>query len=118
MFTRFFLFIIVALWCLISAAEEINIPIPLGQQSLELQNTPRPSHGMMQSQVRTQFGEPLEQTTPVGRPPITRWDYDIFSVYFEYDHVIHTVLHMTTPVPSSIPVETTTPTASTTPLAK
>jgi hypothetical protein len=29
----------------------------------------------------------------VGDPPITRWDYDGWSVYFEYDLVLFTVLH-------------------------
>ncbi len=33
-----------------------------------------------------------------AQPPITRWDYDAFSVYFENDHVIHAV------VPSEPPV--------------
>ena len=28
---------------------------------------------------------------PSGKPPITRWDYDGFSVYFEHQHVIHAV---------------------------
>ena len=26
-------------------------------------------------------------------PPITRWDYEGFSVYFEHQHVIHAVAH-------------------------
>ena len=29
----------------------------------------------------------------VGQPPITRWDYREFSVYFEYDHVVKSVIH-------------------------
>jgi hypothetical protein len=33
------------------------------------------------------------QHKPVGQPPITRWDYREFSVYFEYDHVINSVRH-------------------------
>jgi hypothetical protein len=27
----------------------------------------------------------------VEQPPITRWDYPAFSVYFEHDRVIHAV---------------------------
>ena len=27
----------------------------------------------------------------VGQPPITRWDYPHFSVFFEKDRVIHAV---------------------------
>jgi hypothetical protein len=29
----------------------------------------------------------------VGDPPITRWVYDRFTVYFENDRVIHSVVH-------------------------
>jgi len=29
----------------------------------------------------------------VGDPPITQWVYDRWSVYFEYDKVLFTVLH-------------------------
>jgi hypothetical protein len=31
----------------------------------------------------------------VGHPPITRWDYPAYSVFFEHDHVLHTVAHPT-----------------------
>jgi hypothetical protein len=28
----------------------------------------------------------------VGRPPISRWEYPGFIVYFEHEHVIHAVV--------------------------
>jgi hypothetical protein len=28
----------------------------------------------------------------VGKPPISRWEYPGFIVYFESDHVIHSVV--------------------------
>jgi len=34
---------------------------------------------------------PAERHEAVGQPPITRWDYPTFSVYFENDRVIHAV---------------------------
>jgi len=52
-----------------------------------------PSNGMKQSEVRDRFGSPVKTDAPVGDPPITRWDYDGYSVYFEYDLVLFTVLH-------------------------
>ena len=52
-----------------------------------------PTNGMNQSQVRERFGAPAQTNAPVGDPPITRWDYDGWSVYFEYDLVLFTVLH-------------------------
>ena len=51
----------------------------------------RPARGMTMARVESSFGAPSAKGTPVGEPPITRWDYPSFSVYFEYDHVIHAV---------------------------
>jgi len=28
----------------------------------------------------------------VGKPPISRWEYPGFVVYFEHEHVIHSVV--------------------------
>ena len=52
-----------------------------------------PTNGMKQAGVRARFGEPVTTHAPVGDPPITRWDYTGWSVYFEYDLVLFTVLH-------------------------
>jgi hypothetical protein len=51
-----------------------------------------PTNGMDKDGVRSQFGAPQQAHNPVGDPPITRWDYDGWSVYFEYDLVLFTVL--------------------------
>ncbi len=51
-----------------------------------------PAHGATMTQVRTQFGEPAQSLSAVGEPPITRWVYDGFTVYFEHDKVIHAVV--------------------------
>jgi hypothetical protein len=52
-----------------------------------------PANGLTQAEVRARFGEPATTHAPVGDPPITRWDYDGWSVYFEYERVLFTVLH-------------------------
>ena len=52
-----------------------------------------PANGTDKDGVRSQFGAPQQTHSPVGDPPITRWDYDGWSVYFEYDLVLFTVLH-------------------------
>lgn len=52
-----------------------------------------PSKGMTQDQVRNNFGEPSETKAAVGQPPISRWDYQNYSVYFENNYVIHSFLH-------------------------
>jgi hypothetical protein len=50
-----------------------------------------PAKGSTMSAVETRFGAPATRHAAVGEPPITRWDYDGFSVYFEYQHVVHSV---------------------------
>ena len=52
----------------------------------------RPSRGMTQKNVESKYGSPASVRAPVGEPPITRWEYTDFVVYFEHDKVIHTVL--------------------------
>ena len=50
-----------------------------------------PGRGMLKDQVEQRFGDPSEKIPPVGEPPISRWVYPGYTVYFEYDHVIHSV---------------------------
>lgn len=50
-----------------------------------------PRRGASMSAVESQFGAPKARHEAVGKPPITRWDYEGFSVYFEYQHVVHAV---------------------------
>lgn len=53
----------------------------------------RPSRGMTQTQVLELYGEPVARNAPVGEPPISSWNYDGFSVFFEHNYVLHTVNH-------------------------
>lgn len=53
----------------------------------------RPTKGMTMAQVEQRFGAPLSRLDPVGIPPITRWVYDRFTVYFENQYVIHAVVN-------------------------
>jgi len=50
-----------------------------------------PVRGSSMSQVEARFGAPSERYPAVGQPPITRWVYPSFVVYFEYSHVVHAV---------------------------
>ncbi|MCB1724160.1 MAG: hypothetical protein KDJ39_10750 [Gammaproteobacteria bacterium] len=54
---------------------------------------PRPSRGATMETVKSRFGEPTAVQPAVGEPPITRWDYAAFTVYFEHDRVIDSVVH-------------------------
>lgn len=56
----------------------------------------RPKAGMSMTAVESSYGNPAQRHAAVGgsnpqQPPITRWDYPAFSVYFERDRVIHSV---------------------------
>ena len=50
-----------------------------------------PVNNMSAVNVRERFGEPQNEATPVGNPPISRWYYPSYTVYFEYDRVITSV---------------------------
>lgn len=51
----------------------------------------KPVRGMSMRKVERLFGEPKEKMLPTGNPPITRWVYEQFTVYFEGKYVIHAV---------------------------
>jgi hypothetical protein len=50
-----------------------------------------PKRGSTMTTVEARFGAPANKHSPVGNPPITRWDYAGYSVYFEHQHVVHAV---------------------------
>lgn len=50
-----------------------------------------PTRGMTMENVEANFGSPANKRAPIGDPPITRWEYSEFIVYFEYKRVIHSV---------------------------
>lgn len=69
----------------------------------ESRSQPLPARGSSMSQVESRFGTPTEKRAPVGGsqpqwPPITRWIYPEFSVYFENDRVVDTVVNQASPL--------------------
>jgi hypothetical protein len=52
-----------------------------------------PLNGQSKAEVEAAFGAAQTTTDPVGDPPITRWTYQRWTVYFEFDHVLFTVLN-------------------------
>ena len=77
-----------AFLCALAQADVVKIPV--GSQP-QASGTPLPPKGMAMKNVRAGWGEPALVHDAVGQPPITRWDYPGFSVFFEYSHVIHAV---------------------------
>ncbi|MBU1191036.1 MAG: hypothetical protein KKA36_02405 [Gammaproteobacteria bacterium] len=51
----------------------------------------RPDRGQSMASVESQFGKPESISPTVGQPPITRWVYPGFTVYFEDQTVIRAV---------------------------
>ena len=52
----------------------------------------RPHRGMTMRAVEAKFGVPATRHEAVGEPPISRWDYQGFTVFFERNRVIHAVV--------------------------
>lgn len=72
------------------AADEVVIPV--GQQAADKQSIERPTVGITKDKVRERFGDPVEWNDPIGKPPISSWEYQDFIVYFEHDLVLYSVL--------------------------
>lgn len=75
------------LWLAPSVAQNLQMVDPPPAQA----RVETPSRGTSMAQVEQRFGAPAERFAAVGQPPITRWVYPGFVVYFEYQHVVHAV---------------------------
>jgi hypothetical protein len=42
-------------------------------------------------EVESSYGQPEKKVAAIGNPPISRWIYRDFTVYFEDRYVIHSV---------------------------
>jgi hypothetical protein len=79
--------------------------IPLSAKVQQERGMDLPKRGMTMDQVKRQYGAPLKVLATRGgssryQPPIHRWEYAKYVVYFEYKHVIHSVLR--TPGPHAL----------------
>ncbi len=74
----------------LAMADQVRVPIMT--QADRSAQTKLPRTGQSQASVEQAYGTPSAMSGPVGRPPISQWDYATFVVYFEQDRVIHTVL--------------------------
>ena len=84
-FTSLIVAIVLALSTSITLAED-NSAVSTGQLK---QNTP--VRGSTMALVQKQLGQPVKKLTAIGEPPITRWVYNDFIVYFEHNLVLHSV---------------------------
>lgn len=70
-------------------AEVIKLPNS-APQVISLENSP--TRGMTKQQVEAKYGSPSLKVGPTGNPHIYRWDYSTYSVFFENNHVLHSVV--------------------------
>lgn len=84
---------LIVLACLLAPAGAAVAETLVVDDQVQLRNSAveRPHRGATMQSVEKQFGAPTERHATVGQPPITRWDYPGFSVFFEKDRVIHAV---------------------------
>ena len=64
-----------------------------------------PMRGMSMAQVEKAYGTPVDKLPTAGgdaprHPPINRWRYNGFTVYFERSRVIHAVVDSAAPAPT------------------
>jgi len=78
----------IAFWASTASADVLLI-----EEVRQADNMAVPANGLSMAEVEAQFGSPGSKQGPVGDPPITQWVYDRWSVYFEFDKVLFTVLH-------------------------
>lgn len=89
---KLLLLLSIALLCssTVSLAETLTVP------TYSVPNTSsgvlRPTRGMSMSAVTQKFGNAQQKSAAIGEPPITKWTYPDFIVFFEYSHVIHSVI--------------------------
>jgi len=85
--------ILVALLCGLAASGAAIAETLVVDDQLTLRDSTveRPKRGSTMTEVEKHFGAPVEKHATVGQPPITRWDYAGFAVFFEHDRVIHAV---------------------------
>lgn len=77
---------------LVCAPLALNADVLILDEVRQVEKMELPDNGQSKTDVEARFGNPAQKHEPVGDPPITRWDYDTYSVYFEHDLVLYTVL--------------------------
>src|SRR3984893_17966609 len=90
--------ILAALLCGCAAAGAAVADTLVVNDQVQVRESPldRAKRVSMMDEVGKHFGAPVACHPTVGgaphQPPITRWDYSAFSVFFEHDRVIHAVV--------------------------
>ena len=84
---------IVLAFMLAFASQAVYADVLIIDEVRQAERMELPKNGQSKADTEAKFGTPKERRAAVGDPPISSWKYDTFSVYFEYDLVLSTVLH-------------------------
>ncbi len=101
--TRPLLFLALALALALQASAPATADTLLIERTRVSVDADLPRRGNSMAQVQGRYGAPRRKHAAVGggsrsTPPITRWDYGNFSVYFENSHVVNAVLAKASPL--------------------
>jgi hypothetical protein len=80
---------------LVSAAQADTLDVR--KNAMRSSASELPHRGLSMAQVESRYGAPIEKLPARGgdaprHPPINRWRYDGYTVYFERNRVIHSVI--------------------------
>jgi hypothetical protein len=83
--------------CALASAAVAETIVVNDQVQVRDSQVDRPKRGLTMDEVEKKFGAPATRHPAVGgssqqQPPITRWDYNGFTVVFERDRVIDAVV--------------------------
>jgi hypothetical protein len=86
-------------WMLSAIASTAMLGSIAHADELKMTNAPQgggnqPARGMSMEKVEAAFGAPSNRVAAVGNPPITRWEYPGFVVFFEHSIVLHSVVKL------------------------
>jgi len=76
---------------LLSVVSAQNLDMSGAEGSVTFDQAGKPTRGMSQESVQANFGAPQSIVAAIGDPPISRWEYADFVVFFEHNLVIHSV---------------------------
>lgn len=87
------------MWVLTAIASSALLGSIASADELKMTQAPsgganQPARGMSMEKVEAAFGAPSNRVAAVGNPPITRWEYPGFVVFFENNIVLHSVVKL------------------------
>ena len=102
--------------CAVAGSALADTVVVNDQVQVRASQLERPKRGTTMGDVEKHFGAPVTRHPTVGgasahQPPITRWDYNGFSVFFERDRVVDSVATSGDAAPAAVVAAAAAPSA-------